>query len=160
MELKTRLNFNFKARIMNLKNYTSNVSAQNSINKIEKLLVGAGATNITKSYIDGKVVSMTFLIDINGNTIPFKLPAKVETVEKVLKKEVKRPRKDTFSKIAIQAEKTAWKIMSDWVEIQISIISLEQAEFIEVFLPYTYFPETNKTFFESIKEKGYKALLQ
>ena len=72
----------------NLKNYTSSVPADRSISKIERLLVSVGATNISKQYEEGKLVSISFLINVNNNTMPFKLPAKVSAVEKVLKEEM------------------------------------------------------------------------
>lgn len=43
--------------------------------------------------------------------------------------------------------------MQDWIEIQISLIELEQAEFLQVFLPYIY--DGKRTFFETIKANDY-----
>ena len=136
---------------MNLKNYTSQVPASKSISKIEKLLVGVGAKNINKSYEGETLKAIIFLVSLNENTLAFRLPAKVEVVEKVLRAEVKRPRPDTFSRIAKQAERTAWKIVCDWVEIQVAMIKLEQAELAEVFLPYYYYAEQDMTLFERIE---------
>lgn len=143
---------------MNLKNYTSQVPADKSISRIERLLVSAGANNILKNYRDRILESISFTMDINGNSIPFRLPAKVEAVNKVLWAEVKRPQPGTRERIREQAERTAWKIVCDWVEVQISMIQLEQAEFIEVFLPYVYHLESGKTFFERIKGNNFKQL--
>ena len=146
----------------NIKNYTSIISADKSISKIERLLVEFGATNINKSYNfeTKKLDNISFLINIDGisNTVAFKIPARVDRVFDVLWKKVRMPKPTTKSNILEQAERTAWKIVCDWVEIQISMIRLEQAEFIQVFLPYTYNMETNKTLFETIKDGGYKQI--
>lgn len=136
---------------MNLKNYTSEVPASRSISKIETLLVSVGAQNINKQYNQGTLQSFIFLINLNTQTRLFKLPAKVDAVYKVLKDQVKRPREDTFERIRKQAERTAWKIVCDWVEIQCTMIKLEQAEIAEVFLPYLYSPDTDQTLFERVK---------
>lgn len=50
----------------------------------------------------------------------------------------------------MQSDRTAWKILSDWVDIQVTMIQLEQAEFTEVFLPYFYDQKSNKTLFEKV----------
>lgn len=142
----------------NLKNYTSEVPASRSIGRIEELLISIGAKNINKQYEDGIIKSFIFLIDLNGTTLSFKLPAKVSIVEKVLWKEIKRPNAGTKERIQKQAERTAWKIVHDWVEIQCSMILLEQAEIAQIFLPYHYDPSTNKTLWERVKDNDIKLL--
>ena len=145
---------------MNLMNYTSTVPAYRSIAYIESKLAGHGAKQIVKFYDDeSRVSSIAFIMNVNGVEIPYKLPARVQKCEHVLKSSVKRPRKDTFKRIAEQSERTAWKIVSDWVDAQMAMIELSQVEFMEVFLPYLYSYKKDQTYFESIKERGYKALL-
>jgi hypothetical protein len=144
---------------MNIKNYTSGVPAERSINRIEKILVEMGATSVNKQYNkDKKIEAIAFLIIVEGNTIPFKLPAKASEVESVLIKSVKRMTEGTRMRIREQSERTAWKLVSEWVEIQMSMIQLKQADFIEVFLPYVYDYAQNKTFYQSIKDGGFKQL--
>lgn len=144
---------------MNLKNYTSETPASTSMGKIEKCLVSAGATDISKKYSDGICTSITFRMMVNLRPLLFQLPAKVEACYNVFWKEVKRPRPDTKVKIRQQAERTAWKIVCDWVEVQLSMIMLEQADALEVFLPYAYDPASDQTFYNKLKEGGFKALL-
>ena len=75
---------------MNLKNYTSTVLPEKSIMLIEKLLVDAGAMNISKWYVDGVIAGMAFQVEINGSQVSFKLHAKSDLVLKELKKGYKR----------------------------------------------------------------------
>lgn len=144
---------------MNIKNYTSEVPATTSMGKIEQALVQAGATDISKKYENGIFVAIRFRMPINNIPMFFELPARVENCFKVLFKEVKRPQPDTKTRVRQQAERTAWKIVSDWVQIQLSMILLDQAEPMQVFLPFVWDPKTEKTFFEQVKDGGYKALL-
>lgn len=151
---------------MNIKNYTSEVPAITLMGRIEKLLVSAGATDISKKYDNQVCTAIRFRIVHKTNEAPnlgvplfFELPAKVNACFNVLWAGVSRPRADTKNKITQQAERTAWKIVSDWVEIQIAMIKLEQAELLQVFLPYVFDPVKEKTFYSQIKEAGYKALL-
>jgi hypothetical protein len=145
--------------ILMIKNYTSTVPAERSVMHIEKRLVAHGAKNILKQYgPTGKLSGVCFIIEVNGQDTPFKIPARVEKAEERLRSQIKKPRAGTMKKIADQAERTAWKIVSDWVDIQMSLIDLDQVELIEVFLPYVYDPSKEQTFFERIKEGGYKLL--
>lgn len=144
---------------VNLKNYTSEVPAITSMGKIEKYLVEAGATDISKKYENQVCIAIRFRMMVNLNPLFFELPAKVDACYKVLWAEVKRPNAETKKRISQQAERTAWKIISDWVQVQLSMIQLEQAELLQVFLPYVFDPKTETTFFNKIKESGYKALL-
>lgn len=144
---------------MNLKNYTSSVAPEKSISRIEKKLVSIGAKNINKEYDkDQMLVSIKFLIDINSHTVAFALPARVKVVFDVMWKEISRPRPDTHKRIQEQAEMTAWKIIADWVEIQASMIYLEQAEILQVFMPYALVGSSNVTLYDKIKGDGFKAL--
>ena len=144
-----------------IKNYTSTVPAATSIKRIEEKLVKYGAKNIMKFYEDYNLspVGIIFEVIQNNHSIVFKLPAKVAACKDILISQIKKPRKDTIKNIEKQAERTAWKIIYDWVNIQISLIELGQAEFIEVFLPYVYELQSSKTFYEAIKENQYKALI-
>lgn len=144
---------------MNLKNYTSEVPASRSMARIEECLVRAGATDISKKFEEGICRAIRFRMPVNNIPVFFELPARVDACFKVLWEEVKRPQKDTRKKIEQQAERTAWKIVSDWTECQLSMIMLEQAEALQVFLPYVWDPAKEETFFEKLKKQNYKALL-
>jgi hypothetical protein len=90
--------------------------------------------------------------------MPFRLPARVSNVEKQLRGSIRRPRAGTLDNIQAQAERTAWKLLSDWVDIQMSLIELQQVKFIEVFLPYVYDPIKKQTYFEKLEQGNFKQL--
>jgi len=125
---------------------------------IEDRLVKQGAKNILKIYENEKLTGIAFIIDMGGKEMPFRLPARVERVEKRLREQVSRPRKETLSRISDQASRTAWKLLSDWVDIQMSLIELDQVEFIEVFMPYLYDFNKKITLFEKMKSTGFSLL--
>ncbi len=146
---------------MPLKNYTSSVPATRSISYIETKLAQNGAREILKLYDDNcRVTGICFVVPLNGQDMPFKLPAKIAECENVLRANLSpRARPETRKKVIQQAERTAWKILSDWVEAQMAMIELAQVEIMEVFLPYVYDYRRKQTYFERLKERGYKALL-
>lgn len=142
-----------------IKNYTSGVPANKSVMRIEERLVKNGANNILKLYDGfGKLSGLAFVVELNGHKMPFRLPARIDRVERALMATVKRARKSTQDKVREQAERTAWKLLSDWIEVQLSLIELDQAEFLEVFMPYVYDHAKEQTFFEKMKDSGFKLL--
>jgi hypothetical protein len=148
--------------MMNLKNYTSGIDADTTLARIERLLVSAGATGIQKLYENQQCSAIVFHIQFQPNERPLsvRLPANVGKCQEALwrdyTKSSVRGRKER-SDFLEQATRTAWKLVQDWVEVQISLIHLEQVEFLQVFLPYVW--DGKQTFFEHVKETGYKALL-
>ena len=145
---------------MNIKNYSSTVDASRSMAKIEELLVEIGATNINKQYVEKVCTGITFLLfDLQlQQTIPFHLKAQVQECFAILWKDVKRPRPDTKATLQHQANKTAWKILSDWTEIQCSMILLGQAKPLQMFLPFMYDLKTNETLFDKVSSGKMKLL--
>jgi hypothetical protein len=146
---------------MNIKNYTSEVPADRSITEIERVLITLGARNIMKEYDGfGKVSSIAFSIPKEDVIVPIKLPAKTEAIKNLFLKEYKTaPSKDAIEKTTKQAERTAWKNIHEWVQLQATMIKLEQVEFMEVFMPYIYSLEKGKTAYQLMQEKGYQKLL-
>lgn len=144
---------------MNLKNYTSSVPAERTIARIETLLAEAGASDIGKNYRDGKLLAICFRIQIeeSGRHVTIRLPANVDTVYEMLKKEVRRPRPGTLENLRVQAARTAWKLMQDWVEVQMSLIRLQQAELLQVFMPYIW--DGERSFYTAIKERKFAGFL-
>jgi hypothetical protein len=144
----------------NIKNYTSSVSAEKSILDIERILIGMGARNIAKQYDGfGKVDAISFSIPREDGVVPFKLPAKREPIKKLFMKQYRRPSRTQEEQCAAQADRTAWKNVKEWVELQATMIKLEQVEFMEVFMPYIYSMEKGMTVFELAKSNQFQKLL-
>lgn len=145
---------------MALKNYTSQVSAARSIAHIEDMLVAHKATQVLKKYAPGgRIEAIAFIVPIEGVEIPFRLPARVDQCLKVLKSAVRRPHAETYKRLEQQAERTAWKIVSDWVEAQMAMIDLAQVQLMEVFLPYVYNHNSGQTYFQTLEARGFQNLL-
>lgn len=142
-----------------MKNYTSTVSVLKSILHIETVLIKNGALNISKTYDGfGAIESIYFQLDCSGTPYSFRLPANVNACKEALKKikENGGLTRTPTSRIKDQAERTAWKIISDWVDIQLALIEMEQAEFLEIFLPYV--SDGNTTFYQKLKTEQFKLL--
>jgi len=142
-----------------MKNYTSTVPVSRTIAKIEVCLVQAGARDVLKKYDDdGKLTGIIFRVrePKTQKMILFKLPANVEGVYKWLLDQRVRITETTQRTLRAQAERTAWKTIHDWVEVQMSMIEMGQASVIEIFLPYAW--DGEMTFYHRLEEGGLKSL--
>jgi hypothetical protein len=139
-----------------IKNYTSGVPVSRTIARIEEILAEMGAKAIGKNYASGKVSSITFQLAINGRDHLIRLPANPNAVLAVLEESVKRPRGGTLERLKEQAERTAWKIQQDWLEIELTNIQLNQKEPLQAFLSYLW--DGQQTYFEALKSTGFKQL--
>lgn len=145
---------------MSLKNYTSTIAATRSIDHIEAMLVAHKATEILKIYSpEGKVDAICFIVRVGEVEMPFRLPAQVAAVQRTLRANMRRARPETLRKLGEQAERTAWKILADWIDAQMAMIELSQVELMEVFLPYVYDRVRRRTYFQALKERGFAGLL-
>lgn len=159
-----------------LKNYTSSVPVSETIRRIESVLIRCGVSGITKEYSpNGDVSAVRFEITVPETpTVRVRLPVDKERALEALwanyvngddvsedgnriawhSNSHKKKKRSDFKD---QAERTAWKIVQDWVEVQMSMIQMKQADFVEVFLPYVW--DGHSTVYSRIKDSKYRALL-
>jgi len=158
---------------MFLKNYTSEVPVHQTIHRIEQVLIRCGVSGIMKEYLgtNGEIGAITFQIETPTGKLTIRLPANKEQALEALwgdyvgddllnsngtistNRKKKKRRKD----FAEQAERTAWKIIQDWVEVQLSMIQMKQADYLQVFLPYVY--DGKRTYYEALRESNFRGLL-
>ncbi len=160
---------------MFLKNYTSNVPVNETIHRIEKVLIKCGVSGIMKEYgsTAGDIIAVTFKIETAKGPMTVRLPVdknrclealwldyvggdKLSTDGKTINDWNSRKKK-IKADFVDQAHRTAWKIVQDWVEVQLSMIQTQQADFEEVFLPYLY--DGRSTVYQRVVESGLRALL-
>lgn len=143
-----------------IKNYTSGVPVERTINRIEGALIRGGAIGISKEYKEGLLEAIHFSIPNPkgpGMTI-IRLPGDAKAVYKALLDKMKRPREETLKRLEDQAARTAWKLIQDWVEIQMTLIEMQQLEFLQVFLPYIW--DGKQTLYNYLKDTGFKMLTE
>lgn len=159
---------------MNLKNYTSEVPMSVSIGHIERTLIEAGVKTISKEYApNGTVSALRFSVPrpSGDGWLEIRLPADVEAVhdslwldyvgedkldnsgEAIWYNARKRRIKKDFR---AQAERTAWKLMLDWTLVQLSLIKLQRADTLQVFLSYAW--DGKQTFYQALKDKQFLQL--
>lgn len=130
---------------MPILNYTTKVDVYTTLGAIQGNLVKHGAKKIMQDYDDeGRISSLSFLINTPAGMRGVRLPANVDKVHKVLmRQKVKCDRE--------QAERVAWRIVKDWVEAQMAILESEMVQIDEIFLPYMV-NDNGQTLFQAYRE--------
>jgi hypothetical protein len=148
---------------INIKNYTSGIASETTIARIEAKLAAIGAAEIAKLYSpDRKVSALVFNIDWNkdGKPCAIKLPARVEDCyQAMLKHHLQhhaRMREETKRTLREQATRTAWRLIQEWLDVQVSLIAMKQAEPLEIFMGFVW--DGKQTYFEFAREQKFKML--
>lgn len=142
----------------NIKNYTSETPASTSINRIEEMIVAAGAQQVSKTYSDGEVTGLKFVLPVNNMLLTFLIDPRVDFVyKKMIAAYIKTPTSAQQDACYRQANRTAWKNQQELLQIQLDMVELDQVDMMQaLFLSLT---DGTETVYEKIKKTGYKALL-
>ena len=97
---------------------------------------------------DGRVEALTFKYQSRG----YKLPANTEKCLEIVK-QIKIYKYKPNQWISEQAERVTWRIIKDWLDAQISLIQIGQAEVEQVMLPYMW--DGSKSLYEKLKEQQF-----
>ena len=133
-----------------IKNYTS--KSKNSFDVIQKCLAAHGAQKMMFDYNgQGEVSALSFAINLDGRMIGFRLPARIEQVEIVLKEGRRWKNKQELHD---QAYRTGWANIRDWVTSQMALVDTRMATVQEVFLPYVII-KGEKTLYETMERSNF-----
>ena len=72
----------------------------------------------------------------------------------VLKKEKKANPKAQIKLTEDQARKVAWRILKDWVDVQLALLDMKMVSFEEIFLSYIQ-TQDGKTIYEKLEERQF-----
>lgn len=134
---------------MPIKNYTTKVPANRSIQEIQDSLVKHGASGVLLEYEKGtgRIEALKFKIEIKGETIPFRLPTGWRQFQKVLRQQQPRERKWLDEDACYRV---AWRVLRDWVMSQMALIETEMVKTEQVFLPYAITQDGVSTLYERV----------
>lgn len=133
---------------MGLKNYTTKVPANRSVQEIQEMLQKHNASGVLTEYEKGtgRIAGLAFQMEIDGQKIGFRLPLNWRAAQKVMRNEGNpRATDDDY------AYRVAWRILRDWVDVQMALVEIEMAEMQQIFLPYAI-TRSGKTVYENMLE--------
>lgn len=136
---------------------STEIEVQRTIGEIQSLLVRSGALQVLTSY-DPKTrepAALCFTLDVQGLTVPFKLPARVEPIFKIINagSDWRRDKKKDME----QAKRVAWRQIYRWIQAQVALIETGMVAAAEVFYPYAQV-SPNETVYERTIAQGFGQL--
>ncbi len=135
-------------KYMAIKNYTTKVPANRSIEEIQTALVRNGALSVMYEYEQdtGRITGLKFLLPVKGNKVGFSLPVQWRMFQAVLKKDrINRWNDEDY------CYRVAWRCLRDWVLAQMALYETQMVELPQVFLPFAA-GKDGKTLYETITD--------
>lgn len=138
---------------MPILNYTTTIAATKTVAEIQTILAKAGAEQVIIRY--GKNGEPTALVfELSGEM--YMLPCRHGEVYKMLARTKGVPARLRTTE---QASRVAWRIIKDWVEAQVAIISTGMVDAQEVMLPYMLLRD-DQTVYDNFREQRAERLLE
>lgn len=133
---------------MPLLNYTTKVPVTRSVEAIQKVLVKHGASSIMQDFDDHQqLLAISFKLKLNGQELAFRLPIDWRSTFEVMKQ-------DGTPRALLNedhARRVSWRIIKDWVEVQLAIAETKMVTIPQVFLPYAV-NQDGKTLYQIVAE--------
>jgi hypothetical protein len=136
---------------MPIKNYTTKVPANRSIEEIQTTLVKNGATGVLYEYEKGtgRISALRFRLPIKEKDVGFSLPVNWRRFQEVLKQQqVRRWNDEDY------CYRVAWRDIRDWVLAQMALYETEMVELPQVFLPFAT-DSKGQTIYDKIQNNNF-----
>jgi hypothetical protein len=136
---------------------STEIEVPRTIGEIQSFLVRMGALQVLTSY-DPKTrepSGLCFTLDIKGMTIPFKLPARIEPIYKIIHGDAWG--RDAAKDMA-QAKRVAWRQIYRWIQAQVALIETGMVAPAEVFYPYLQVSADETVYERAILKGGLEQL--
>jgi hypothetical protein len=138
-------------------NYTTTIAAARSVAEIQELLGEHGADRVMIGYTLRRPSSISFTLDTPAGVRGFTLPVDVTAMHRVLQQQYGTREIERRYATPEQAERTAWRVVKDWLAAQLTLVAAEMATLEQVMLPYLV-DETGATLYQRYLASGLPAL--
>jgi hypothetical protein len=139
-------------------NYSTVIDPMKSAGECMGLLVAHGASAIGTTYDSGFPTGLTFVLETAWGPRRYSLPINIDGTHKALLKAWRRgkiPQRFTSDE---QARRVGWRVLKDWLEVQIALVEAGVAEFTQVMLPYVHVDGDEQTLWQRYVANEQKAL--
>jgi hypothetical protein len=140
---------------MPILNYTTTIDVNKTISEINMCLAKRKVSAMMQEYDEhGMPAALSFRINTPFGLMSYRLPANVNNVLAVLRKQKGVPSRLQTKE---QATRVAWRIVKDWIEAQCAFIESEMVTLDQVFLPYAQ-GDDGKTLYEKLSGERFIGL--
>ena len=140
---------------MPLLNYTTKIPAEQTAAEIMSIFVRKGATDILTHYGPGGMAAgLKWRMETANGAMGFSLPINAEAVFEILTRD--QVMKTNPAARMQQANRTAWRIIKEWILAQMALIETEMVTVEEVFLPYML--TGKQTLYQALSNRDLKML--
>lgn len=137
---------------MPLLNYTTEVPVSRTVEHVNRALVRGGARAIMSEYdASGRPVGVAFQIQTPYGLRGFTLPVDVDGVFKALNAD--KGVSERKYRTRDHAERVAWRILKDWLEVQLAMVQAQMVAFDQVMLPYMQSEVGGPTVYELYRDR-------
>ena len=144
-------------------NYTTKISAAQTVAEMQALLAGHGARRISVDYdASGVPSALDFVLETPHGARGFSLPAGVDRMERLLHKEDAAGRLKSGSRAErtsrAQAERVAWRVMKTWLEAQLALVAADMIDVDQALLAFLQVGSSGQTLYEVYKKQESRLL--
>ncbi len=138
---------------------TTKIEPSKTVEEIQRILVLYGASGIQIDYENREITTVSFLIIIKGQEIPFRLPCKWDPIYDHLQKKRKTGKLKKQGEDKAQAKRIAWRQILRWVEAQLALVDTGMVRIEQVFLSYMQ-TGINETLYDRFEKADFKPMLE
>lgn len=132
--------------------YSTTIDPAKSVAEIQRRLTRYGARAVMVENRDRRPVSVSFLVDTAFGERPYRLPANVDGVLAALERERRNGRVSRSQAAAEHAERVAWRIVLEWLKVQLAVIESGLVTLDQVMLPYMQVGPAGETVYQAIRD--------
>jgi hypothetical protein len=145
-------------------NYSTTVPVERTLAEIQAMLGRSGAAAVATTYDpDGTPSGVHFVLRLSGTEHAYVLPVDVDAMHRTLQAAERRGdfrgnrrAAGTFSSPE-HARRVAWRVVKDWLEAQLALITAGQARLEQVMLPYLRV-DPDRSLFDAWSESSSRAI--
>ena len=138
---------------------TTKISPEQTVGEIQQVLCRYGAAAIQLEYESGGIKAVKFIVDVDGQKVPFLLPCRWKEVHTALLNRMRKARESREEEYILQAKRIAWRQIYRWIEAQLALVETNMVRIEEVFMPYLVVNKKGETLYEQMKAVEFKGQL-
>ena len=123
---------------MSIRFYTTSVDAEKTAREMQQILAQSDARRVAMDFdAEGRPTGLHFVLQLNGQPLPFRIEPDVQGMEKALNEDDDTP--GTFD--ADQARRVAWRIWKEWLNAVLAFRDTRQASVDQLLLGFGVTPD-------------------